>query len=102
VKNGEIKDQNQIEEITTQVNIEIIQKWAERAIVNLENEIQSVSQSNDEEKVKNLHLKVIKLFEKIKGNTYIGQEIRNWSQKLYKKLENIHIKTTNANPEEFP
>lgn len=102
MKNGEIKDQNQIEEITTQVNIEIIQKWAEKTIANLENKIQSVSQNYDEEKLKNLHLEVIKLFEKIKDNTYIGQEIRNKSQNLYKKLENIYIKTTNANPDEFP
>jgi hypothetical protein len=102
MKNGEIKDQNQIEEIATQVNMAIIQKWAEKATANLENRIQSVSQNNDEEKVKNLYLEVIKLFEKIKGNAYIGQEIRNRTQNLYKQLENIHMKKTSTNPDEFP
>ena len=100
MENGEIKDKNQIREVSNKVNEEIVQTGAEKILTDFKNQIQQVLQTNDQAEIQKLHSEIVKFIERIKNNIYTGNALSQ-SHSLLKQIENYN-QITSANPGKFP
>ncbi|CAI2201062.1 1344_t:CDS:2, partial [Funneliformis geosporum] len=70
LKNGEIKEQSQVDEVVKQMNIQIIQQGTTKKITYFKKKAQEVIKSGDKKQIWNLYQEVLLEREKMKVNAY--------------------------------
>ncbi|CAI2186283.1 758_t:CDS:2 [Funneliformis geosporum] len=86
LKNEEIKEQSQVDEVVKQINIQIIQQGTAKKIAYFKKKVQEVIKSGDKQQIWNLYQEVLLEREKMKVNTYQKDSYEK-SQALISELE---------------
>ncbi|CAI2161871.1 5535_t:CDS:2 [Funneliformis geosporum] len=101
VKNKQINSKSEIEKISTQLNVKVVQAGAEKKIKNFAVQVQQVLQTKDEKKIEKLYSEIVEFLETIRDNVYTGEQL-NQTQQLIQQIKESRKNTPTTNSDKFP